>query len=918
MVEKDDIDSLLKTGSWRTARSRSPHSHDPQHRAYEPRRPNTSVARTAGPASRSKRPPPPCVEDEVESLEKEHISSVASTITDEDPKHRGEIDQQPLLLPVHEHNPERRFVVVPGAVVEDAPKTTQARYEANTCRKFVLISPEKGTESGASGKEDTKPEDIVPKKDTRSGNPSGRPKERPEIQKRKSHQDLPRLNTEFEHEEPSIRRSNSRRDREKPLVHQEDQEHPSAREKASARPSDSAFLSPAASGHTSKRRDRAYSDTKRAGRSPSRRRDAEVEVSDRRRPHQSQKYPPGPALHRRSSSSTNPARRDSLSSERPTSLIQPGYGDPNDIMAFMAPGVTFMTGRNTSPPRRARDSPSPPHPRGAREMPGSIPSRSRPPRSSAREQEGYSSDDSYKPRRPTRSERPYPDRSAVEPDYQSMLSPDQARRPDPRLAAAVPSSATSKPASIPYDALQPSPRSATFPADKSRRVGERSVSPPPAASTGSSRRPAREFKSTQSGPHSRDGSVGSVSNGSASLPPSASGSLPRTSTLERSIPGQVATLARQETSDAQPPSLYPHQPGHPGDAVEDVTRHALARLPECRWKHPVTARPRPGRDQFFTLKRADNFTVCSDCYGELFASSEFQNLFVPAALRSRDQVMTCDFGSSPWYRIAYILTLQHGYPDLRLLQGIASVAARSQACAGGQLASRNWYSMMAPNSRRPIQTFNVCFSCAKMVEALLPNLAGIFVSLGSHEPTRGVCELYFAPDRKRFFDYFDEMKATSALALSRRTAPDLVELVDRIRDISLHEECLRNTPIPNRKWHVLERVPEFTVCEECFNTVVWPMIEDEENGSELPRNFYKYKQTRPVASCQLYSDRMRRVFLEACKHDDFEFLANCVLHRMRVMAQVKARYKELQRDDQEDPDVQDELRALAKQLREVE
>jgi hypothetical protein len=225
---------------------------------------------------------------------------------------------------------------------------------------------------------------------------------------------------------------------------------------------------------------------------------------------------------------------------------------------------------------------------------------------------------------------------------------------------------------------------------------------------------------------------------------------------------------------------------------------------------------------------------------------------------------------------------------------------------------------MAPNSRRPVQTFNVCFGCAKMVEVLLPNLAGVFVPLDSHEPTRGVCELHFAPERKRFFDYFDEMKATSAMALSRRTAPDLIELVDRIRDISLHEECLRNTPIPNRKWHVLERVPEFTVCEECFNTVVWPMIEDEENGSEMPRNFYKYKQPKPVASCQLYSDRMRRVFLEACKYDDFEFLASCVLNRMRVMAEVKAKYDALQREDQEDPDVQDELRALAKQLREVE
>jgi hypothetical protein len=330
------------------------------------------------------------------------------------------------------------------------------------------------------------------------------------------------------------------------------------------------------------------------------------------------------------------------------------------------------------------------------------------------------------------------------------------------------------------------------------------------------------------------------------------------------------------------------------------------------------ARSRAGSEQFLTLKRAENFTICPDCYKAMFANTEFQHMFVPAPIRSGDQVMSCDFGASPWYRIAYLMTLKHDFPDLRLLQGIASVAARSQACAGSQPASRAWYSMIAPNARRPIQTFNVCFGCAKMVEVLLPNLAGVFVPLDSHEPTRGICELHFAPERKRFFDYFEEMKTTSDKALTRRTAPNLMELVDRVREISIHDECLRNTPIPNNRWHVLQRVPEFTVCEECFNTVVWPMIEDEDNSSEMPRNFYKYKQPKPVAACQLYSERMRRVFLEACRFDDFEFLASCVLNRLQVLAEVRARYNELQREDQEDPVVQDELAALARQFREVE
>ncbi|KAK4155448.1 hypothetical protein C8A00DRAFT_13503 [Chaetomidium leptoderma] len=927
MVERDHIESLLETGSWRTLRSKSPNPYDSHRRTYEPRRSNIGVPRFAQPASHSKRPPPPCVEDEKESLAKEHAGSVVSDTSDEEAQHRGDIDQQPILLPVHEHNPERRFVLVPGAAEDDAPKTDQARYDANTCRKYVLVDSENGTDSGEGGKDKQK---QGPPKD-KPARPDGA-KERPDIPKRKSHQDLPRLTTDLEEDDDEIsirpiRRSGSRRDRERPVVHQEAQDYPpSSRDRSSARPPDSAFLLPAAVKYAAGRRDRAYSDArsdtgKRPSRSPSTRRDADVEVSGRRRPHHSSRYPAAsPGLHRRASSTTSVPVRDGSPAERPISFMQPyGHGDPDEIFAFMAPGDDFMTGkpgRDVSPQRRARNSNSPPHPRGAREMPGPSPNRRRPPRPTTRDRDGYSSDDSYKERRPNRTERPHPTRSALDPDYPLMPPPDQSRRPGSRPT--VPSSLVAHAAQFPDDPPQPSPRSATFPADKSRRVGERSISPSPAASTSPSRRPARGSKVAQPGLHSRDASIGSASNGSASLPSSVPTALARASTLDRPLPGPVATLARQESSDPQSPTLYwqPHR-DEEGNVCEDEISHGLVSLPDCRWKNPTLARNRAGSEQFLTLKRAENFTICPACYGALFANTQFQHLFVSAPTRSGDQVISCDFGSSPWYRIAYLMTMQHEYPDLRLLQGIASVAARSQVCTGTQPASRIWYSMMAPHSRRPVQTFNACHGCAKMVEVLLPNLAGVFVPLDSHEATRGICELHFAPDRKRFFDYFDEMKTTSAKSLSRRTAPNLTELVDRIREISLHEECLRNTPIPNRRWHVMQRVPEFTVCEECFNIVVWPKIESEDD-SEVPTNFYKSKQLMPLAACQLYSARMRRVFREACKYDDFEFLASCVLHRLQVLAEVKERYKELQREDPGDPDVQDVLADLAKQFRDVE
>ncbi|KAL2025057.1 hypothetical protein VTK56DRAFT_59 [Thermocarpiscus australiensis] len=910
MVEKDDIESLLQTGSWRTSRSRSPNPHGLRRQPYEPPKSNIGAPRTVESGLSSKRPPPPSVEDEEESLAKEHLGSIVSDASDEEPKYRGDIDQQPILLPVHEHNPERRFVIVPGRGGADAPdaedsqsSASKVKYEANICRKYVLVTPQKSEESDKE------------------------PKKKLDLPKRKSHQDLPRLTTDFGDAEPSMRRSSSRRGREKPLVDQEPRTFPSSRERTSAKAPDSAFLSPSVK-HTAGRRDRAYWDFGseaggRSARSSSARRDARLEVTGNgNRHHSAYNYPSSPSHHRRASSAASMPNRDGPTPDRPRSYIEPyGFNGPDDILAFMAPGDDFFAGRQgreASPPRRTRNSNSPPHPRGAREMPGPSPNRRRQPRSATKEQDGYSSDGSYRERRPSRHERSYPARDKLEPDYPFLLSPEKAREANPKLGA------------LPDDSPLPSPRSATFPVDKSRRLDDRSISPSPPSSRSPSRRAPRTSRVAQPGLHSRDASISSASNGSASLPYSMPNSFGRNNTADkRPLPGLVPSLTRQESSDPRSPVLYwqasrdedktdtDNHISFLGRYSQDVQNGVLSQFPDCRWKHPTLARNRAGSDQFLTLKRAENFRICPDCYAAVFARTDFRHLFVPAPARSPGQLISCDFGSSPWYPIAFVMTLKHRYPDLRLLQAVASVAARTQACAGSQAAMRIWYSIMAPNSRLPIQSFGICWSCAKTVEALFPNLAGVFVPLDSHEPSKGICELRFSPERKRFYEYLVLMEETSDRALSRRAAPDIAQLADRIREISLNEECLRNTPVPNRKWHVMQRIPEFTVCEECFDAVVWPMIEDEDD-SDIPRNFYKSRQLVPVAACQLYSERMRRVFRRACRYNDFEYLASHVLERLRVLAEIKARYNELQREDPEDPEVQKELANLARQFKEVE
>ncbi|KAK3995640.1 hypothetical protein QBC44DRAFT_233561 [Cladorrhinum sp. PSN332] len=868
MVEMDDIQNLLRTGSWAPkSRSKSPNPYVTQWSYYESPRSNIGIPRR-------KRPPRPTVEDEVESLAKEHTDSTVSDATDDEPKFRGEVDQMPILLPIHEHNPERRFVIVPGAETETDKEEAidKERYDANTCRKYVLVPPEDGAKDDRGGKDATRGE-----KEPRE---SREERKLPHLPKRKSHHDLPRLDTHVdEQEQAPIRRSNSRHSREKVVVDQDRGYHGRTESQSSRPPRDDEFLSPAVK-YTNGGRDREYRayDTGRPSRSPSTRRDAKIETAGSRRGnHLGSDYHSNQSMHKRASSTASGGgpSRERQPQERPRSFVYPGDPSnnsayvPDDIMSFMAPDVDFSPSKNrrdVSPPRGPRSSNSPPYyPRKAgKGMPDPLQYKHQP-HSRTRGHDGYASDENYRERRDKGHSY---SRSAVEPVYPPYQAADEI----------------------------------------SSRVSGRYESPSAPANSSPSRYRSDDKSGMPSGYHSRDPSA------SAPIDPPLSSSLGRSSALERRPESKpVPSLSPEDSGEPKSPVLYwqPERLNHLEERNADVAKGLFPELPDCRWKTPTHPRNISGSDQFMTLKQADNFVICPDCYKEVFANSTFQHLFVPALVRGKGQLISCDFGGSIWYRIAYILTLKANYPDLRLLLGVAAVDARHQPCGGPEPATRIWYSMMGTNSRRPISTFQVCLSCAKMVEALLPNLAGVFVPVDGHEPIWGICDLYYTPDRKRFIDYFDLVETTSDQALQQRMAPDIIALADRIRHISLNDECWRGTPVRDRRWYVMDRIPEFTVCEECFDAVVWPMLEVEDSG-RIPRDFLRNRQTKPVASCQLYSERMRNIFKVACEHNDFKFLESEVLERIRQMDEIRARHKELQREDQNDPEVQKEIAALVK------
>ncbi|CZR60311.1 related to ser/arg-related nuclear matrix protein [Phialocephala subalpina] len=339
---------------------------------------------------------------------------------------------------------------------------------------------------------------------------------------------------------------------------------------------------------------------------------------------------------------------------------------------------------------------------------------------------------------------------------------------------------------------------------------------------------------------------------------------------------------------------------------EDIERGSIAPLPTC----PRTTFSR-GRNDWLTLPQCPSFDICPSCFNSTIAPTEYRDLFVPAPRRSPDTEVLCDFGSSPWYRIAWLLTVKERRRDLKLFYGLANIAATIQPCLGKHEAIRSWHSIVDPKTGGLVRGFDVCYSCVKSVETLLPSIRGVFVRSESQHSTGSprICDLRF--DSKRFVQYFDALETAADQADYDDGAPDTRNLAGLAKHLALFDECRQDTDIFDKRWHIITQLPEFTVCEECFDEVVWPELEE---GKAIPMMFNKTLQRIPKASCQLYSPKMRGIFRLASDSGDYKMLASKARERKTIELVHKKDMAELRRR-KGDPGVEREMIRLEEDWR---
>ncbi|KAM0706490.1 hypothetical protein Q7P35_005817 [Cladosporium inversicolor] len=358
-------------------------------------------------------------------------------------------------------------------------------------------------------------------------------------------------------------------------------------------------------------------------------------------------------------------------------------------------------------------------------------------------------------------------------------------------------------------------------------------------------------------------------------------SFANTSPIEARSPSSFSRPVRPETT--RKTSLNGVPP------TKQEVEEMLARgMPGCPRPDPVS-----GYDDWYTLVGCPNLDFCPYCIEDVFERTIYRSGFRRAVPRSLSTKVQCAF-STPWIRLAYILTLQQRKPDLILMRDLAEIEQTSEPCPGSVESIRSWYGLRDPEGYF-VRDFHVCYNDVRKIERLLPTLNGLFVRL----PTRASYEkrkCALRTEGNRFSLYLDKILDMHDRAVATRKLPDSMSLINLVERKLRIRECERDNMLLGGLWHFNPSMPDFTVCEDCYEEVVEP---EARKNSDIALRFNRTVQ--PVygegigTSCQLYSRRMRKVFRTAIKEDDIKYLGRKAKERRDAELRLQERYREVLR-----------------------
>ncbi|KAJ9311223.1 hypothetical protein DTO271D3_8523 [Paecilomyces variotii] len=337
----------------------------------------------------------------------------------------------------------------------------------------------------------------------------------------------------------------------------------------------------------------------------------------------------------------------------------------------------------------------------------------------------------------------------------------------------------------------------------------------------------------------------------------------------------------------------------------------LCLLP-CPRSVPIT-----GYQDWYTIRGLTHLDICPSCMKQM-AKSKFRDFFIPSLPKPRGQMVRCSM-SEPWARLAWLQTIKQGYSDLEILYQITRPSSGTKPCSGRTASIQSWYKVIEPETGSSLPRFNACQACVRNIRILMPAHRDSFKC--STLVQERICDL--ATDSPRFVQYIDLLDAAAnECEYKRLPSPDMQAFVDYARRKTSFHHCRRDRLILST-WHYIPELPEFSICEDCYDDVVRPLAKADKPIARLvSRTMRLLPGYGPdlcrEASCQLYSPRMRTRFREAVQNNDYSYLKLAALKRYQAELRFRERKAKLLADERKGYDCDTELRINAEEWKKWE
>ncbi|KAJ5832336.1 hypothetical protein N7474_000647 [Penicillium riverlandense] len=317
---------------------------------------------------------------------------------------------------------------------------------------------------------------------------------------------------------------------------------------------------------------------------------------------------------------------------------------------------------------------------------------------------------------------------------------------------------------------------------------------------------------------------------------------------------------------------------------------------------------------WYTLKGLTHLDICPSCMSQI-AHSRFREYFIPSQPKPVSQKTRCAF-SNPWTRLAWTRMITKYHDSLEMLYQMTRPPPGARPCPGRSATDQTWHRIIDPGTGSYLPRFHICGSCARNVRILMPAHRDTFIP--STEPQERTCDL--VTSSPRFIHFIDLLDAAATRAeASHLPRPDTRELLAYARRKVALRDCRRDRPVLST-WHYIAALPELSVCEDCYDEAVWPLVRARH---PIARLFCPSLRLLPgdgpghcrEASCQMYSPRMRAWFRDAVVRDDFATLRSVALRRFDAERRFHHRRDELLEAEARGYHVSDEMRKAVEEWR---